>query len=258
MSSSPSSFSKSVVTYDRATQSLMNEHANRLWHMHRRMHDNTFTKTQRKKNKMDTEFYPTYVMRSPYALSVLAKERAKEREKEQAKLNSLLAGLDLAFDSESPPSSPSQTLTRSLPSSPQTSRTKSPSSSLPSSPQFARSPKSKPSPTPTRRSVARAINFGETTSHALVSTPAPVLLNGTQSIPQKELETATYTAEELLAGDCEEFRQLVINTIVTKKIYRIGELKKFFDGVIDANAHLGVSLLTEIVNDICKLLNSTE
>ena len=29
--------------YDRATQSALNEHANRLWHMQRRMHDATFT-----------------------------------------------------------------------------------------------------------------------------------------------------------------------------------------------------------------------
>ena len=58
----------------------------------------------------------------------------------------------------------------------------------------------------------------------------------------------------LNVGDCEEFRQIVINTIVTKKIYQIGELKKFFDDVIEVNAHLGVGSLTEIVNDICKLL----
>lgn len=39
-------------------------------------------------------------MRSPFALSVLAKEKAKEKaqeqKKEQAKLNTLLEGLDLA------------------------------------------------------------------------------------------------------------------------------------------------------------------
>ena len=42
-----------------------------------------------------------YVMRSPYALAVLARGRAKDREKEQEKLNSLMASLDLAHDSVS-------------------------------------------------------------------------------------------------------------------------------------------------------------
>lgn len=56
------------------------------------------------------------------------------------------------------------------------------------------------------------------------------------------------------AGDTDEFRQIVINTIVEKKIYQVKELKKFFDDVIDVNAHLDVAALTEIVNEICNLL----
>lgn len=58
-------------------------------------------------------------------------------------------------------------------------------------------------------------------------------------------------------ADCKEFRQLIIDTVVAKKIFKIDHLKEFFDAAIEANSHLDPSSLTEIVNDICKLLSQT-
>jgi hypothetical protein len=176
-----------------------------------------------------------------------------------------------------------QNLTHSLPSSAQATFTSTgahpksseSSRSLPSSPQDTHKKTGKSTPLPSRSSAIRALNFGETTPHALVSTPPTIHTKGTGSPEQIERtgisEKLDFGHEELIAGtqmyyllcnllmhiyvaDSEEFRQIVIDAIVAKKIYKIEKLKSFFDYVIEVNSHQDIAELTEIVNNICKSL----
>lgn len=99
-----------------------------------------------------------------------------------------------------------QNFTRSLPSSPQTTLrstsrplSASASRSLPSSPQTLSN--SKRSSTPSRSSVIRALNFGDTSSHALVSTPSPIKIKGKSQAPSSaEKIDLNFGVEELIAG----------------------------------------------------------
>lgn len=56
------------------------------------------------------------------------------------------------------------------------------------------------------------------------------------------------------AADCEEFRQVIIDTIVAKKIFKTEDMKELFDAAIAINTHLNSDTLTDVINEICKIL----